>query len=83
MKVEIIVDDNYLDLIAAKIQLSCENDDEREAAKQAKQVCLTETVTLEPKDFDKEDGEQFQLAVSMMALAKTAQNLMEKNQNKE
>lgn len=83
MKVEIIVDDNYLDLIAAKIQLSCEDGSEREAAKQAKQLCLTETVTLEPKDFDEEDGEQLQFAVAMMALAKTAQNLMEKNQNKE
>lgn len=65
MKVEIEIEDKYVNAVAA--QLAITDDYDEETIEKVKEKCLSETIKIDPVDFG-EDAQQFKLGLAMMAI---------------
>lgn len=65
MKVEIEIEDKYVNAVAAQLALTDEYDEN--LIEKIKEKCLSETIKLNPEDFG-EEAQQFKLGVAMIAM---------------
>ena len=65
MKVEIEIEDKYVNAVAA--QLAITDDYDEETIEKVKEKCHSETIKIDPVDFG-EDAQQFKLGLAMMAI---------------
>ena len=65
MKVEIEIEDKYVNAVAAQLAITDDYDDE--TIEKVKEKCLSETIKINPDDFG-EDSQQFKLGIAMMAI---------------
>ena len=65
MKVEIEIEDKYVNAVIAQLALT-EDYDEKTFEK-VKEKCLSETIKIDPVNFG-EDAQQFKLGLAMMAI---------------
>lgn len=65
MKVEIEIEDKYVNAVAAQLALTDEYDEN--LIEKIKEKCLSETIKLNPEDFG-EEAQQFKLGIAMIAM---------------
>jgi hypothetical protein len=65
MKVEIEIEDKYVNAVAAQLALTDEYDEN--LIEKIKEKCLSETIKLNPEDLG-EEAQQFKLGIAMMAI---------------
>lgn len=65
MKIEIEIEDKYLNAAIAQVELSDEFD--KETIEKVKEKCLSETIKINPEDFGT-DALSFKLGLAMMAV---------------
>jgi hypothetical protein len=65
MKVEIEIEDKYVNAVVA--QLAITDDYDEETIEKVKEKCLSETIKIDPEDFG-EVALQFKLGLAMMAI---------------
>ena len=65
MKVEIEIEDKYVNAVAAQLALTDEYDEN--LIENIKEKCLSETIKLNPEDFG-EEAQQFKLGIAMIAM---------------
>lgn len=63
MKVEIEIEDKYVNAVAAQLALTDEYDEN--LIEKIKEKCLSETIKLNPEDFG-EEAQQFKLGIAMI-----------------
>jgi len=66
MKVEIEIEDKYVNAAIAQVELTDEFD--KETIEMVKEKCRSETIKVNPEDFGKEDAINFKLGLAMMAV---------------
>jgi len=66
MKVEIEIEDKYVNAAIAQIELSDTFDEE--TIESLKEKCHSETVKVKPEDFGAQDAINFKLGLAMMAV---------------
>lgn len=72
MKVEIEIEDKYVNAVAAQLALTDEYDEN--LIEKIKEKCLSETIKLNPEDFG-EEAQQFKLGVAMMAIGTVGEEM--------
>lgn len=72
MKVEIEIEDKYLNAVIAQLALTDNYD--KKTFEKVKEKCLSETIKLDPEDFG-EDAQQFKLGLAMMAIGVVGQEI--------
>lgn len=65
MKVEIEIEDKYVNAVVAQLALTDEYDEN--LIEKIKEKCLSETIKLNPEDLG-EEAQQFKLGIAMMAI---------------
>lgn len=65
MKVEIEIEDKYVNAVAAQLALIDEYDEN--LIEKIKEKCLSETIKLNPEDLG-EEAQQFKLGIAMVAI---------------
>lgn len=78
MKVEIKIEDKYVNAVVAQLALT-EDYDEKTFEK-VKEKCLSETIKIDPEDFG-EDAQQFKLGLAMMAIGVVGQEIEKDKEN--
>lgn len=72
MKVEIEIEDKYVNAVVAQLALT-EDYDEKTFEK-IKEKCLSETIKIDPVNFG-EDAQQFKLGLAMMAIGTVGEEI--------
>ena len=72
MKVEIEIEDKYVNAVASQLALT--DDYDEQVMEQVKQKCLSETIKINSEDFG-EDAQQFKLGIAMMAIGVVGQEI--------
>lgn len=72
MKVEIEIEDKYVNAVAAQLALT--DDYDEQVIEQVKQKCLSETIKISADDFG-EDAQQFKLGLAMMAIGTVGEEI--------
>lgn len=76
MKVEIEIEDKYVNAVIAQLALT-EDYDEKTFEK-VKEKCLSETIKIDPENFG-EDSQQFKLGLAMMAIGVVGEEIENSN----
>ena len=74
MKIEIEIEDKYLNAVAAQMVLDADSEYEEMIAEQAKQKCMEDTIVLRPDSLG-DDAKQLQLGLAMMAMGQVAEEI--------
>lgn len=72
MKIEIEIEDKYLNAVAAQLALTDEYDEK--LIEKIKEKCLSETIKLNPEDFGNE-AQEFKLGIAMMAIGTVGEEM--------
>lgn len=72
MKVQIEIEDKYVNAVASQLALTDEYDEQ--VIEQVKQKCLSETIKISVNDFY-EDAQQFKLGLAMMAIGTVGEEI--------
>lgn len=73
MKVEIEIENKYVNAVAA--QLAITDDYDEETIEKIKEKCLSETIKINPEDFG-EDSHEFKLGLAMMAVGCVGEEML-------
>jgi len=74
MKIEIEIEDKYLNAVAAQMVLVADSEYEEMIAEQAKKKCMEDTIILSPDSLG-DDAKQLQLGLAMMAMGQVADEI--------
>jgi len=74
MKIEIEIEDKYLNAIAAQMILDADSKYEEMIAEQAKQKCMEDTIVLRTDSLG-DDAKELQLGLAMMAMGQVADEI--------
>lgn len=74
MKIEIEIEDKYLNAVAAQMVLDADSEYEEMIAEQAKKKCMEDTIVLRPDSLG-DDAKQLQLGLAMMAMGQVAEEI--------
>lgn len=74
MKIEIEIEDKYLNAVAAQMVLDADSEYEEMIAEEAKKKCMEDTIVLSPDSLG-DDAKQLQLGLAMMAMGQVAEEI--------
>lgn len=74
MKIEIEIEDKYLNAVTAQMVLDADSEYEEMIVEQAKKKCMEDTIILSP-DILGDDAKQLQLGLAMIAMGQVAEEI--------
>ena len=72
MKIEIEIEDKYLNAIATQLIVSADSEEEEMEIEEARKKCISETIVVKP-DYLGEESKELQLALAMIAMGQVCQ----------